>query len=272
MAIGFGPILVRLSEVGPSATAFWRVALALPLMFLWARLSRGGFTKLHAGGWGMLALVGALFATDLALWHWGIKYTTVANATLEANLAAIFVTLLAWLIFRQRVSRGFLVAMGVALLGTALLVGKNAHITPDTLKGDMLGVLSAVFYGGYLLTAKVARERGINTFTMMIVSGLFTAAVLLPAAWLSHEKIVPVTTHGWLAVVALAIVSQFAGQTLIAYALARLPAAPAALGLLLQPATAAVAAWAILHESLSPAQLLGGVILLVGLWMARRAA
>lgn len=270
IGIGFAPIFVRFSEVGPSATAFWRIVLALPLMGLWAASTFGGQLRPKAKDWATLALVGACFATDLAIWHWSIKYTSVANATLEANLAAIFVVLMGWLFFGTRVSRRFLGAMTVALAGTALLVGKNANITPETLKGDALGVLSAVFYGGYILSVKAARDRGISTVTIMMVSGVITAIFLLPAAWLSGETIVPSTTKGWLTVAGLALVSQFGGQTLIAYALARLSAAPASLGLLIQPATAAIAAWVILGEALAPAQLAGGVILLVGLWMARR--
>lgn len=271
IGIGFAPIFVRFSEVGPSATALWRIALALPIMGLWVASSGGGFTWPKARDWSVLALVGACFATDLAIWHWSIKYTSVANATLEANLASIFVVLMGWLFFGTKVSRKFLGAMVVALAGTALLVGKNAHITPETLKGDALGVLSGVFYAGYILSVKAARDRGLSTVTIMILSGVLTATLLLPTAWLSSEAIVPLSLNGWLVVAGLALVSQFGGQTLITYALARLPAAPASLGLLIQPATAAIAAWVILGEALAPAQLAGGVILLIGLWMARRA-
>ncbi|QIF06095.1 DMT family transporter [Roseimicrobium sp. ORNL1] len=271
IGIGFAPIFVRFSEVGPSATAFWRIALALPMMGLWAATSSAGrFTRLGAKDWSVLALVGACFAADLAIWHWSIKYTTVANATLEANLASIFVVLMGWLFFGTKVSRKFLGAMVVALAGTALLVGKNAYITPDTLKGDALGVLSGVFYAGYILSVKAARDRGLSTVTIMILSGVLTATLLLPTAGLSSEAIVPMSLKGWLVVAGLALVSQFGGQTLITYALARLSAAPASLGLLIQPATAAIAAWVILGEALAPAQLAGGVILLIGLWMARR--
>ncbi|HSI64185.1 MAG TPA: DMT family transporter, partial [Candidatus Saccharimonadia bacterium] len=240
IGIGFAPIFVRFSEVGPSATAFWRITLALPMMGLWAAGTGGGFSKPNARSWLVLGLVGATFAIDLAIWHWSIKFTSVANATLEANLASIFVVLMGWLLFGTKVSRRFLGAMVVALAGTALLVGKNAYITPDTLKGDALGVLSGVFYAGYILSVKAARDRGLSTVTIMIVSGVLTATLLLPGAWLSGEVILPATSRGWLTVAGLALVSQFGGQTLIAYALARLPAAPASLGLLIQPATAAI--------------------------------
>jgi drug/metabolite transporter (DMT)-like permease len=280
--IGFGPIFVRQSEVGPSATAFWRVALALPLLTAWTLASRpknhrgpetaiSGSPVLSGGGsWGLLALGGAFLAADLALWHWAIKLTSVANATLEANFAAVFVPLLGWLLFKERVNRQYLIALALAIGGTILLVGKNAHLSPTTLKGDALGLATALFYSGYILCVKAARDRGIATPRIMAVSGLVTALGLLPIAWISGEGLLPPTAHGWAVLVGLAVLSHFAGQSLITFAMAGLPASMTSLGLLVQPATAAIAAWLILGEGLAPAQMLGGGILLAGLWLAKR--
>lgn len=273
VAIGFAPIFVRLSETGPTATAFWRMGLALPPLILWAAFTRDRSpSPKGSGGWRLVALAGLCFAADLAVWHWSILFTSVANATLEANLSAIFVPLIAWLLFGLKVRRHFIVAMAVTVLGTVLLVGKNAHISAQTLRGDMLGVLSAVFYSGYLLSLKAARDRGIGTAGIMLTTGGITAAALLPVALVSGETLLPSSAQGWSMLLGLALVSHFGGQSLITYALAGLPASFAAVGLLLQPATAALAAWAFLSESLAPAQLLGGVILMAGLLMARRNA
>ncbi len=272
IAIGFAPIFVRLSEVGPSATAFWRVLLALPVMTAWAAMTPrdSAASPSAVSGWRTLGFAGFCFAADLAFWHWSIKLTSVANATLEANLAAIFVTLFGWLLLGQKVTRQFLTAMVVALVGTALLVGKNVRLSPETLRGDGLGVLTAIFYSGYLLSVKAARDRGYSTAAIMAASGLITVMVLLPVAILSGETLWPATLHGWALLAGLAMISHLGGQSLIAYALAGLPASFASVGLLVQPATAAVAAWMILGEALAPGQMLGGTLLLLGIWLARR--
>jgi drug/metabolite transporter (DMT)-like permease len=269
VAIGFAPIFVRLSEVGPSATAFWRITLALPALLLWAGLEKRGSAG-SKNGWPLLAAAGLFFAADLAIWHWSIKFTLVANATLEANLASVFVTLFAWWFFGQKASRWFLAAMALSIFGTGLLVTKNAQVSHESLFGDALGVSTAIFYAGYLLTVKVARDRGHATSRIMAVSGVVTALVLLPVAYFSGEKLLPVSAHGWLNLVALALISHLGGQSLIAYALAGLPAQFASVALLVQPATAAVAAWLILGESLGPLQMLGGLILLGGIFLARQ--
>ncbi|MFQ5346944.1 MAG: EamA family transporter [Rhodothalassiaceae bacterium] len=124
-AIGFGPVFVRIAEVGPVASAFWRVALSVPLLAVAAALGR------HRSGRGPLAPLiacGAFFAADLGLWHWSITLTSVANATLLANLNSVFVTLAGFLLFKDRFSRLFLVGLALALLGASALMGENVEL------------------------------------------------------------------------------------------------------------------------------------------------
>jgi drug/metabolite transporter (DMT)-like permease len=154
-AIAFAPIFVRLSDTAPSASAFWRVALAALPLWIWMRLSPR--TKSAAPlRWKPLVIAGLCFAGDLGAWHVSILYTSVANSTLEANFAPIFVTLGAWLLFRQRVSRLFLIALAVTLGGAVLLIGPNFALGGRALLGDALGVLTAMFYAGYMLALKSA--------------------------------------------------------------------------------------------------------------------
>src|SRR5689334_18035312 len=100
--IALSPIFVRLSDVGPTASAFWRVALAMPLLWPLVLASRRGHDA--PPDWKWLLLAGAAFAGDLAFWHGSIRFTSVANATLLANLAAPFVTAALWIFWRQRPS------------------------------------------------------------------------------------------------------------------------------------------------------------------------
>ena len=273
IGIGFAPLFVRWSDVGASATGFWRLTLALPFLLAWTAFAPGPSpSRITRGEWIFILLGGAFFAGDLAIWHTALRITSVANATLETNLSAILVPLFAWLFLRQKIRGSFLVAIILALVGVVLLVGRNAHISAQTLHGDALGTFSSVFYSGYLLSVKAARDRGSPTALIMIVSGLMTAAALLAIALLAGETVLPTSLHGWLIVLSLALVSQLGGQCLIAYALVGLPASFASVGLLVQPAAATVAAWVFLGESLAPGQLAGGVILASGLWLARRAA
>src|ERR1700704_2818909 len=151
--IALSPIFVRLSEAGPTATAFWRVALAVP--FLWfVYLLKARSHASYSGKWLLLLAAGIAFAGDLAFWHTSIQLTSVANSTLLANLASIFVTLAAWIFLRQRPTRLFLTGLATALAGVTLLVHTSLAFSPRGLAGDALGVVTALFYAGYLLAVK----------------------------------------------------------------------------------------------------------------------
>jgi drug/metabolite transporter (DMT)-like permease len=275
VGIAFAPIFVRLSELGPTATAFHRLALALPALWLWRHVeSRGARpTARPASRSDYLGLVvaGLLFAGDLAFWHWSIRFTTVANATLLANFAPVFVTLTAFALFGERFSRTFLVGMALALVGACVLMGRSFTLSLTHLLGDALGIVTAVFYAGYIVAVGRLRAR-FSTATIMAWSGLVTCAALLPVALLSGESLIATTAFGWAMLLGLALVSHAGGQSLIAYALAHLPAAFSSVSLLLQPAVAALLAWIILGEALGPWQALGALIILVGIYLARRGS
>jgi drug/metabolite transporter (DMT)-like permease len=269
--IAFAPIFVRLSETGPVATAFWRLTLALPALWAWAWLARDGDGSASAPRYGTLALAGLFFAGDLAVWHWSIRLTTVANSTLLANLAPIFVTLGAWLLYRERVSRLFLAGMVIALLGVMLLIRGTFATTASRLLGDGLGVITAVFYGAYMLAVKQLRGT-VSTARVMASSGIVTSLALLPIALLSGERMLPVTLAGWATLAGLALVAQAAGQSLIAYAMAHLSAPMSSVSLLVQPMMATLYAWALFGETIAPLQMAGAVAVLAGIYLARRGS
>lgn len=289
--IGFAPIFVRLSEVGPSATGFYRVFLALPVLWL-VTLAESGPTaaamagqarRLDEDGRGtavgarrapssrlwLCGLAGFLFAGDLAFWHWSIRLTSVANSTLLTNCAPFFVTLGARMLFRERVTVLLLIGLGVASLGAAMLVGASLQLTFRHLLGDFLALVTAVFYGSYLLTVKYLRL-SYSSARILALSGVVSAAFLLLIASLSGELIHVSTMRGWIILLGLAVVSHLGGQGLIGYALAHLPAGFSSVGLLFQPVVAALLAWGWLHESLSPLQIVGGLVILLGIGLAGR--
>lgn len=269
--IALSPIFVRISEVGPTATAFWRVALAVPALWALYAVTRKPGPRAPRPWWLLLA-AGAAFAGDLGFWHASIQLTSVANSTLLANLAAIFVTLAAWLLFRERPTRLFLGSLALALAGVALLVNASLRLSPSMLLGDALGVVTALFYAAYLLAVKELRDGGETTLHLMAATSTLTALLLLPVALAVDEEIVPQSVRGWGILFGLALVSHAAGQGLIAYSLAHLPAAFSSVSLLFQPVMAALFAWLLLGEPLGALQIAGGAIVLAALYLARRGS
>lgn len=276
LAISFSPIFVRVSELEPTATAFWRVFLALPLLIVWtggrhSRVVPPRHTGLRLRELCLLALPGVAFAGDLFFWHWSIQFTSVANSTLFANLAPIFVVLAAWLLFGQRFSRLFLAGLAIAVAGAALLIGGSLSLGWSHLLGDGMATITALFYAAYILAIGHLSRR-YSTRYLMIVSAVVSSLILLPAAILAGESLIPQTVRGWLILLGLAWISQAAGQTLIALGLARLPAAFSSISLLIQPVGAALLAWLLLAEGLSLHQIVGGLVVLYGIFLARRGS
>lgn len=269
--IALSPIWVRVSEVGPTVSAFWRVALAVPLLWPLALLASPRFSLARRETW-LLAAAGLAFAGDLAFWHWSIRFTSVANSTLLANLASIFVTLAVWVLWKQKPSRTFLVGLLSALAGVAMLVRTSLDFSPSALFGDALGVITAMFYAWYLLSVKGIRDRGTGTLWLMAITTTITAVVLFPVALASGEAFFPASTIGWLKLFGLAWISHCAGQGLIAFALAHLPAAFSSVSLLFQPVMAALFAWMLLGEPLVALQVAGGCVVLLGIYLARRGS
>jgi drug/metabolite transporter (DMT)-like permease len=273
--VGASPIFVRVSELGPMATAFYRPFLAIPVLMLWMAADRrqnpASPKPTGRGDYVRLLLAGAFFSGDLAFWHLSIMNTSVANATLFANFAPIFVTLGAWLLFAHRVTRQYLIGMALALAGAAVLAGESFALAPENLLGDFFGLVTAMFLASYILAVSRLRA-GFSTATTMAWSSLGTAAVLFPVALLSGEAMLAATFYGWMVLVGLALLSHAAGQGAIAYALAHLPAGFSSVGLLLEPVAAALLAWIILAEAVSPGQATGGAIILWGIVLARRGS
>jgi drug/metabolite transporter (DMT)-like permease len=275
VGIGFAPIWVRLSEVGPAATAFYRLLFALPFLWVWVGVENrrrpvapvAPLTRKHL--W-QLAGAGLLFAGDLSLWHWSIQYTTVANATLFANLAPLFVTVGARMMFGEKILWLFVVGMGVTWMGAALLLKFSLESSRSHLVGDFLGIATALFYAGYMLSIKNLR-RSLSTATVMAGAGLVSCPVFLLIASVSGETLYAVHWNGWLVLIALALISHVGGQSMIAYAFKHLPASLTSLSLLLQPLVAALLAWVILDEALGPYQIMGGGLVLLGIGLARWA-
>ena len=267
--IALSPILVRVSEVGPTVTAFWRAALAVPfLAILVAGAGREQRTIRPADRW-RLAAAGLFFAGDLAFWHWSIRFTSVANATLFANFAPVFVAAGAWLMFGERPGMRFLSGLALAFAGAFCLLGESLRIGGDRALGDLLGIATAVCLSSYLLAVRSLRAR-LGAAGIMLWTSLATATVLLPVAWLSGEDFWPATLAGWAVLVGLGLLSHAMGQGLIAFALAHLPAGFSALALLLEPVLAALFAWMWLGEGLGWLQWLGGVAVLAGIAVAAR--
>jgi drug/metabolite transporter (DMT)-like permease len=270
VAMGASVLFVRWADVGPYASAFWRVALALPFLWGWTRLESGGAPRRPAFDMS-LVLAGLFFTGDLFFWHLAILGTTVANATFLATTAPIFVALGAGLALGERVTARLVAGLALCILGGVALLGESYGFAPQRLMGDLYGIATAVFFGCYVLSVRAARARH-GAAHVMFVSTAITAVCLFAIALALEPRILPQSPQGIAALVALAVISQVGGQGLAAVALGTLPATFSSLVIFLEAIAAATFGWLLLKEPLGLVQVLGGVLILVGIFVARPRA
>lgn len=271
VAMGCSPILVRLADVGPFASAFWRVFLALPPLYLWMRLANEPAPTDPPAYHRAVIWSGIAFAGDLLFWHLAILGTTIANATLLATMAPVWVFLVSFLFLGHRVRRLELAGLLVCILGGALLIRDSFEFAPARLMGDAQALATSLFFGLYIVAITQAR-RYAGAAQITFWSTAVTSVLLLVVALLAQEQVLPGSVMGWGVLIGLACVSQAAGQGLLAYALGRLPVAFSSLVVFLEAVAAALFGWIIFREALAPLQWFGGILVLLGIWLARPAS
>lgn len=275
VAMGISPVFVKLADVGPFASAFYRVFLALPILYAWMRIeeTRAPEGPDHSPGFtAPVIATGVFFTADLFFWHLAILNTTVANATFFATTAPVWVVIFGWLFFRRRASPAALAGLGLCLLGGLALVGQSFALAPERLVGDGLSEVTAIFFGAYFLAVEKARERqraARVTFFMSVMTAVLLGLIALGAQHFLGQRLLPLDLRGWAVLVALAWISHAGGQGLLTVALGSLPAMFSSLVIFLEAVAAAALGWLILSEAVSPLQGLGGLIILAGIWVAR---
>jgi drug/metabolite transporter (DMT)-like permease len=268
VSLALGPWFVRIAaaegQVGPIASGFWRLTLALPVLMLAIR--REAPPVASSRGLRMLALLsGLFFAADLGAWHVGILHTRLANATLLGNVTAILFPVYGFIAARTWPSRRQGLALLLAAAGAVLLLGRSYELSGRNLIGDLLCVFAGVCYTLYLVAVDRARALlgPISTLCWSVLAG---APALLIVAVVLHD---PVWPRVWWPLVAMTLCSQLIGQGLILYAVNRVSALLVGLMLLVQPIVSATIGWVIYGERLQPIDFVGALAIAAAVLLVR---
>jgi drug/metabolite transporter (DMT)-like permease len=266
VVLAIGPWFVRMADIGPVASGFWRLALAIPFLFLIARGSGQRFGRLSSVPWSATVLAGLFFGLDLACWHIGILHSKLANAALFGNVSCFFFPIYGFIVARSLPSRWQAVAMVLALAGTVLLLGRSYELEAGRLKGDLFCLGAGLAYTGYMIAVERARGR-LGTWPTLLIATVVSTALLLPAALMIEGTVWP---HRWGPLLALAIGSQVVGQGLLVYTIGALPPVVVGLGLLSQPLVSAAIGWLAYGEQLGTLDLIGAAAIAAALVLVRR--
>ena len=270
IAIAFSPIFVRFSDVDPIMTAFYRIFISLPFFLFFSSfniIEKVKFPEFN-NSYVIFLVSGIFFALDLICWHWSIKLTTVSKATFLSNLAPIVVIIFSLIFLKERFSKFFYLAVLLSMVGMLMLLGESFKFNKSQFIGDLLGVLTAVWYGSYIVTISQLRKK-YNSTSIMFLSGIVTAIILLIVSILFEQSLFPQSIFTITIIFLLGFICQFMGQSFITYSLAYLSASLSSLCLLIQPIAATVLAYFFFQEKLTTIQFFGSALILIGIYIAR---
>ena len=270
IAIAFSPIFVRFSDVDPIMTAFYRIFISLPFFLFFSSfniIEKVKFPEFN-NSYVIFLVSGIFFALDLICWHWSIKLTTVSKATFLSNLAPIVVIIFSLIFLKEKFSKFFYLAALLSMVGMLMLLGESFKFNKSQFIGDLLGVLTAVWYGSYIVTISQLRKK-YNSTSIMFLSGIVTAIILLIVSILFEQSLIPQSLFTIMIIFLLGFICQFMGQSFITYSLAYLSASLSSLCLLIQPIAATVLAYFFFQEKLTTIQFFGSALILIGIYIAR---
>jgi drug/metabolite transporter (DMT)-like permease len=270
--ITWSAIFVRWAGTSGPVSALYRILIAAIVLIPW-RLAVTPKPRDEAtldprrARWIAIA-GGILFALDLALWNTAVMKTQAAVASLLGNLTPVFVGLISWLVLRRRPRRSFWIGLVLSLVGCVLIlsVHLDAGVAAGALVGDGFAIIASTFFACYLLTTERVRvAMDTLTFnTLAIVGSLITLAMVCLALRL---PVIGFPGRTWLALAALGLISQLGAYYALVYALGHLPATVTSVSLLAQVPGTAILAALLLGEPLSILQILGIVVVLVGIYI-----
>ncbi|MCP4071004.1 MAG: DMT family transporter [Hyphomicrobiales bacterium] len=273
IAMGVSPVFVRFSEVGPFASAFWRVFLALPVLFLWAWLElRRKNARLRLAFPSAVLWSGLFFAGDLIFWHLAIVNTTMANATFMACLAPVWVIMFSGAFIGESVGRNSYFGLALCLVGAAMLIGSSYNVDPSRIKGDLFGLVTSLFFGLYFLSVRVARrskESGELTLLLTIITAACLLLVAAGAVIILNQQFFPSSVKGITSLLMLGTISHAGGQGLLSIALGSLSAVFSSLVIFIEAIAGAFFGWLVFDEKLTSTQFTGAIAILLGIWIAR---
>ena len=271
ICLSFSAMFVRWAQAPGPVVSFYRMSIAaLVLAPLFWRQQRK-IKRRWAVGMLFLPLLGGIFtALDHAVWSSSLSYTTAANATLLGNTAPLWVALATWLIFGERLGGKFWLGLAFTLGGAAIVLGSDFIRHPSFGLGDLLALASGFFYGCYFLVTQRGRQRLDTLSYMWLVTMVSAVGLLLVNLGLGYA-LSGYPGLSYLVFVGAALISQVGGYLSVSYALGHLPASVVSPSLLGQPVLTALLAIPLLGEGLRPEQGLGGLSVLLGVYLIHRS-
>jgi drug/metabolite transporter (DMT)-like permease len=269
-SLGVSAIFVRWANAPGVVTSFYRMAVAVLVMALPFYRRTRSRSRLPAKGIRLALAGGILFAGDVAFWATGVMIGGATNPTLLANTAPLWVGLGALILFREDLRASFWTGLILATAGAVFILGLDSLQSFEFGLGSLLGILAGIFYAGYFLVTQRGRQH-LDSLSYFWLAALSSTAALLAISVVWRLPLSGYPAQTYLNFVALGLITQVVGYLAINYAIGYLPASIVSPTLLGQPVVTALLAGPLLGERLSLWQGMGGLAVLLGVYLVHRS-
>lgn len=269
-AISFASIFIKVCEAPPLVIAAYRLGLATLVLLLFT-LPRTLREVRRLGRQEILPsiLAGLFLCFHFAFWITSLKYTSVASSVIFVTTNPIFVALASTFFLGEALSVTLLLSILVAIVGGLIIGWGDWDKGIPSLYGDLLALLGAVMATGYLLLGRRVRQKMDLTAYITLVYGV-AGLFLILLALASGEVFFDYPPRTYLFFFLLALVPQLIGHTTLNWALKFFSATLVAVFILGEPIGATILAYFILGEPISKNLLLGGTLVLLGIYLSAR--
>jgi drug/metabolite transporter (DMT)-like permease len=270
LALSSGSILTRLAAAPAPVVGAWRLGLATVLLAPWAlpRLRRE-WPRLARREVVLLVLAGVALGVHFATWISSLSLTTVASSVILVNTNPIYVGLASHFYLKERLRSSQVVAIIVAMCGSLVVGMGDVRLSGQALWGDALATLGALSLSAYLLLGRSVRRK-LSTLAYAWPCYGIAALMLLALTALSGQPLLGYRRETYLAFLALALVPQLLGHSTLGWALAHFSPLFITLATLSEPVGASLLAILILREVPPFTTLLGGMLILMGIYLASK--
>ena len=263
-ALSFSSLYIHWSSAPGVTTSFFRMLFA-SLTLLPVYLLLKNKEKIR---WKLLLFpigAGIFTSLDHAFWSTAINTTNIANATLFNNISPIWVALFSAFVLKEKLTSKYFIGLILAILGIGLIYGNNLINNPKLSFGDGLALTSSIFYAGYFLIARQGRKK-LSTLEFIFLVNVTATVALLIITRVYHLPLSGYLEENLIIYIGAAIISQIGGYFSITFALGHLPASYVSLTMIAQPVITAILAIPFAGEILSENQIIGGLLILIGIF------
>lgn len=260
-AWGFGPLFVKGIDAPAPTIVFWRVAIGTAIAIAFAYLVGGRITfKLIV----VAFPAGVCFALSFIFGFASFQDTSIVNATLIPSLQPVLILLLATRMFGERRTSSELAYAALALFGVVVVVA-GASSDGATLEGNVYAVVNLLVFTGYFLLGKRARDTNVHSWSFLAAVFIGACVVVVPWALITADDLGAIHGADWLLLFGLILIPGMVGHGLMTWAHHYVDVTVTSMMTLANPVVSIVGAWILYDQDLAPAQLVGGVVVLVAL-------